>query len=294
MCRRFLVCLLFLGLSPAQAFAAVEVAVSIKPLQLITQTIVGDRGSVLSLMPAQSSPHHFTLSPSDRLAIESSDLIIYVGEELETEFDSVMMQLKTDKNILRLLDLANLLRLNLAGEPVQGTLKGNQRFDPHIWLNTQNVLTIAEEIRDRLVDIDPEGQMAFNANYNQFAKRVISLKTQWQQRLQTSPRTSYMVFHNAFAYFEFEFGLEHVLTMVEDSEVPPGARQMLKVRQSIYDLNPSCLLLDAAANEALISTLMSKQTVTMVQIDLLGANLAEGEGYEHLMENLVNGFSLCL
>ena len=64
--------------------------VSIKPLQLITESILGSEGTVTSLLTGDMSPHHFSLTPSDRIAIDRADLVLFVGEELETQLHDIL------------------------------------------------------------------------------------------------------------------------------------------------------------------------------------------------------------
>lgn len=293
---RSLLCLLCnlvaLGL-PLNAVAEVNVLVTIKPLQLLTEAIIGDKGRVSTLMSADSSPHHYTLSPADRIAIEAADLIIYIGEELETQFDSVMGQLRSRQNILKILDLQSLERLSLKPGEVDTDGRDSQRFDPHIWLDTDNASIIAATIRDQLSIIDNTHASEYAENFNRFNNTLNDLENQWQAKLQSTEVRSYLVYHDAFGYFETQFGLSHQLVMVEDPEMQPGMRQILSVRETITEIQPVCLFIDESARAATINTMLSGYKINTVQLDLLGKRLTDMEGYEQLMENLVNDFINC-
>lgn len=292
MIRSFLCIFAALVAAPNTA-AEVNVLVTIKPLQLIAEAIIGDAGTVATLMPAGSSPHHYTLSPADRVAIEAADLIIYVGEELETQLDSIMRQLEAKKNILKMLNLESLERLSLI--PGEGIKDGMDipRFDPHIWLNTDNATTMAAAIRDQLAVIDSTQASEFADNFNRFNNSLIDLESQWQQSIQSIELEPYLVYHNAFSYFETQFGLGHRLVLVNDPEIQPGIRQILNVRKALTEIQPVCLFIDESASRATINTMLSGYKINMVQLDLLGKKLTETEGYEQLMENLINDFIHC-
>jgi zinc transport system substrate-binding protein len=103
----------------------------------------------------------------------------------------------------------------------------------------------------------------------------------------------YLVYHDAFGYFEKQFGLGHDLTLVEDPEISPGIRQIMTVRAAITDISPSCLFIDESANQATINTMLSGYDINQVSLDLLGKRLVETESYETLMENLVFDFINC-
>ena len=67
------------------AAAEVNVTTSIRPLQLIAQAIIEDRGTVRAVTNAQDSAHGFTLTPSDRLNFETADLLLWISPEFEVQ-----------------------------------------------------------------------------------------------------------------------------------------------------------------------------------------------------------------
>jgi len=73
------VTLLLTALLSTGSYADVNVVTTIKPLQLIAQAVIKDHGSVSSIVDPQQSPHHFSLSPSDRIALARADLAVWIG-----------------------------------------------------------------------------------------------------------------------------------------------------------------------------------------------------------------------
>ena len=64
--------------------SAANVVTSIKPLELLVKAVAGDSVQVSTLVPAGSSPHNYTMKPSQRRALEQADAIFWVGPEMET------------------------------------------------------------------------------------------------------------------------------------------------------------------------------------------------------------------
>ncbi|MBL4729432.1 MAG: zinc ABC transporter substrate-binding protein, partial [Gammaproteobacteria bacterium] len=56
-----------------------SIVTTIKPLQMIAEAVVQEYGSVSSIVDAQQSPHHFTVSPSDRIALARADMTVWIG-----------------------------------------------------------------------------------------------------------------------------------------------------------------------------------------------------------------------
>ncbi|HBM48647.1 MAG TPA: ABC transporter substrate-binding protein, partial [Marinobacter sp.] len=64
--------------------SAANVVTSIKPLELLVKAVAGDSVQVSTLVPPGSSPHNYTMKPSQRRALEQADAIFWVGPEMET------------------------------------------------------------------------------------------------------------------------------------------------------------------------------------------------------------------
>jgi zinc transport system substrate-binding protein len=278
--------LLILALLPAPRLSAeVNLVVSIKPLQLIAEALLGSSGNVRVLVPESGSPHHYTMTPSDRLALENADLIVYVGEQLETELHAAIEGLGREPSVLRLLDAAGIeTRL----------LSDSDRVDPHIWLHGGNGLSIAAAIRDRLKAIEGSLEQQLDIRYRQLEQQLVAAGVGWQARIGALPALPYAVYHDAIGYFETQFDRRHSLALVEDPEVQPGIRRLMEVRRSIAGKQPVCLFTDITARQSTIDTLFADHPVRQQQLDLMGDRLAAGATYASLLDGLVNDFSSCL
>jgi len=286
--------LILLNLIPVATIGQVQVVVSIKPLQLIAESLLGDGGTVTTLLPGDRSPHHYSITPADRFAIADAKLVIYTGEELETQLHSILERVKPAEQVLRLLSLENLILLSLGEEQTAaGTTHSHGRYDPHVWLSPANGGLIALAIADRLGAADPENA----ENYYDRARRLVAelalQESSWRQRLLQTAGQPYIVYHDAFSYFEGFFELQHALSLVADPEVQPGIRQILEVRSAIDQLQPVCLLAEPFANQATIDTMLDGYSLSVARLDILGRNLTEGQGYIQLLNSVINQFYEC-
>jgi len=263
---------------------SVNVVVSIKPLQLIARQIVAGVGQVKALVPASGSPHHYVMAPSDRLALESADLVVYVGAQLETELHEVLQNLEADTRILELTASAAISpRFLVTGIP-----------DPHIWLDSDNGLAIAAEFRDTLGDLFPGIAAQLAANYRQLEMQLEATGGAWRARMNELPVFNYAVYHDAIGYFEDQVGRRNVLVLVDDPEIAPGIRHILNVRRAIAEKQPVCLFVDTTSRQPVIDTLFRNVTVRQVELDLMGEHLDPGDGYPQLLLNLAEDFAACL
>lgn len=284
MTRVVLKLLAFLLVIPP-AYGKIDVVVSIKPLQLLASAVLGDGGEVAVLVPPTGSPHHYTMTPSDRLALESADLLVYVGEPLETELHGIMRGLASDRPVLELLQLPGLTRRQLPG---------SASLDPHIWLDSRNGLLIAAALRDRFMALDPDQASHWAANYAALEQELLTAESAWEDRLSQLPATPYAVYHDAIGYFEARYDLDHAVVLVDDPELQPGIRHLIRVREDIARLRPACLFTDVTSRQNTIETLFASQQVRQQRLDLLGDQLEADEGYPQLLGNLADDMIGCL
>ena len=83
--QRLLMCLI-ISVTAFPLYAQVEVLTSIRPLGLLAEAVVGDHGAVNVLLPKGASAHHYQLGYSDRKSLNEADLVLWIGENLETFF----------------------------------------------------------------------------------------------------------------------------------------------------------------------------------------------------------------
>ncbi|MEC8079866.1 MAG: zinc ABC transporter substrate-binding protein, partial [Pseudomonadota bacterium] len=81
------------------AFAQTQVVTSIKPVSMIVTAIGGDEVKVEQLVNNQASPHDYAMRPSDLRKLDQADLVVWVGESLETFLEKPLANLSSKKDI---------------------------------------------------------------------------------------------------------------------------------------------------------------------------------------------------
>jgi len=265
----------------------IRIVTTIKPLQLIAQAIVEGEGSVVTLLPNHQSPHHYALTPSDRLTLAEADLLVWVGPALESFLISVMENLSQSKQLITAMALPDLVVHDY----------GASQIDPHFWLDPGNALILAETIRDVVSEIDGPNAARYTQNLERFRQQIAQLDSVSRSMLMAIQAQPYAVYHNAYQYLESYFDFQHDLALVEDPEVPPGMRAMLATREALARLQPVCLFTDEETNESVVNTLLAGQEIQRSVLDPLGYTVAvdgvDSNGYVSLIENLLLTMSAC-
>lgn len=282
-------CLLLWGLIIPKSWADVSITTTIRPLQLIAQTILQDHGRVTAIIDASQSPHHYSMSPADRVALADADMLLWIGPTFETYLADFFERPDNASKTLTISELENLTRHEItAGQ-----------LDTHLWLDSGNAVLIAELIAQEAGELDAEHADAFRQNLSQFKAGIVELNRELEQSLSASAGNAYAVYHNAYQYFEKQFGLQHQFAMLSDPEIQPGIQQLIAVRERFEEDRPRCLLLEPDSNLELVATALGGHQLTTVTIDLLGHRVDSGQsgnksGYIQLMKNIAEDLKNCL
>lgn len=289
------------------ALAQARVVSSITPLQMIAHAITDGISEPAVLIPSSQSYHHFVLRPSTVRVLNDADLFIWVGPELETYLSGAVSQLSRQKAVVQVLSLPSLV-VHHARDPEDdseilipddGLHAGHQHkhgtmIDPHVWLDTRNAVLIARAIAAELSRIDPGYAPQYRENLERFETLLGQLNNEIAADLRMPEQAQYAVYHNAFQYFERQYGLDHDLVFVASEEMQPGVRHMLTVRRAIEARPLLCLLEDVTTQAATVQTLLGGNELLRVKADTLGQNLSPGPmAYIYLIDNLAGAFRQC-
>ncbi|MFL2840722.1 MAG: metal ABC transporter solute-binding protein, Zn/Mn family [Pseudohongiellaceae bacterium] len=269
------------------ANAQPTVSASIKPLQLIAAAITsGDIGERTHIAPgliigSAQDPHHPFLRPSERGTLDEADILLWVGSQLET-------------GLADLIEPASSVVINAYELTQERGLSVEGDVDPHIWLSTRNARVIAETLTQELMILDVENRQFYSSNLATFLSSLDLLDAQINTSLEGLKQIPFGVYHNAFSYYEKQYGLTHVANYTEGEELQPGIRKVLEVRESLEVNDVSCLLLEPSNNPEEIAQLMSKD-MKLVSIDILGFNYATNStGYRDFMTDITESIKKCL
>ncbi len=101
-----------------------RVLTSIKPLQLIIASLIAEGDQLELLMDSASSPHSYTIKPSDARKIRRADVIVWVGEDLESNLVKVLGNfnaLKNNSSTVEIMELMVLLEKLIKGQSAQNS-----------------------------------------------------------------------------------------------------------------------------------------------------------------------------
>ncbi|MDP6706083.1 MAG: zinc ABC transporter substrate-binding protein [Alphaproteobacteria bacterium] len=292
-----------LTITTAVEAAAPKVVVTVPPLHSLTALVMAGRGEPALLLPGGASPHVYVLKPSDARKLARADIVIRVGESLETFLEKPLVGLAAEARVITLADEAGLRRLPVrqggvwekADEAAAEHDHHEGGVDPHLWLDPRNAQAIIAIVAAALSRADPEGAETYAQNARAAAERISALESELQARLGPVRERPYVVFHDAYQYFERSFALNAVGAVAVSPERPPGARRLLEIRAKIRADGAACVFSEPQYRPRLVETIVEGTGAKTAVLDPLGAALAPGpEAYFGLMRNLAAALAACL
>jgi len=172
---------------------------------------------------------------------------------------------------------------------------GHGEVDPHTWLDPQNAQSFVHEIEEHLAEIDPKNAKRYSANASSLMKKLESLTQEINDDLKPVRGRGYVVFHDAYQYFEKRFGVSAIGSITVSPEVMPGAERMTELREKVKSLDATCVFSEPQFEPKLVATVIENTNAGSGVLDPLGASIKEGpELYFTLIRNLAKSLKDCL
>lgn len=168
-------------------------------------------------------------------------------------------------------------------------------FDAHIWLDPMNAKAMVHEIEEVLTEIDPENAAKYEANAEAVMAKLDGLMTEVSAELEPVHEKGFIVFHDAYQYFEKRFDVTAAGSITISPEVMPGAERITEIRGKVKDLGAACVFAEPQFEPKLISTVVEGTDAKSGVLDPLGAGLEDGpELYFDLIRNMSTSIKTCL
>lgn len=324
--------LALLPLLSAQAAAEPKVVASIKPVHALVASVMEGVGTPDLIVGGAASPHAYALKPSQARALENADLIFWIGHELESFLVKPVETIGSKARAVELIDSDGVTQLPFReGGPFEerahvkhaddhdghgdekhqehaeghGDHEGEQHeehshdhaggFDAHLWLDPLNAKVFVKTIGEALSDTDPENASTYAANVAKTNQKLDALMEEVNSTLAPVRGKQFIVFHDAYQYFEKRFDMVAAGSVTVNPEVRPSAERVAAIRDKVQELRAACAFSEPQFDGQLIDVAIEGSEARTAALDPLGATLNDGpELYFDLIRNLATSMRDCL
>lgn len=308
-----------------QVSAAPDVYASVKPVHSLVAAVMRDVGDPHIIVDGAGSPHAYSLKPSQARGLERADVIFWVGPGFETFLKKPIAVLGSKAEVIELSASAGLLKLGLreggAFEPHdegahdEGSPDGHDAhdhadearpgsdhdatehgpFDMHLWLDPQNAKSFVVRIERALSLADPANAPTYRANAKTVLARLDALALELASTLRPVKDKPFIVFHDAYQYFESRFGIRAAGSISVSPETIPGAERIMEIRTKVRQMGATCVFAEPQFEPKLVSVVLEGAEARYAVLDPLGAAIRNGPDlYFTVLRSMADTIATCL
>ena len=270
--------------------------------------------------------HSYEPTPQDIIAIQNSDLFIYVGGENDAWVEDILESMPDNgRKTLKLVDCVD----TVEEEHVEGMKEERghdhdeddaeheereveheedeadheehgqeethyvHEIDEHVWTSPLNAVKIVEQIKEELCEIDSENASDYEENAEAYVAQLKELDQEFQDVVDHSKR-KLMIFGDRFPfrYFAEAYGLDYYAAFSGcASDTEPSAATMAFLINKVQDENIKTVLKMELSNENIAKAIAEATNADVKEFyschNLTAEQFADGETYLSLMEKNV-------
>ena len=294
---------------------APRVVASIKPIHSLVAAVMEGVGTPDLIVKGAASPHTYSMKPSDASALQSADVVFWAGDDLEAFLVKPVATLATTAKVVELVDAPGLARLpfreggpfeahedgtetKAEAEPEAGGHEAHHHHgatDMHFWLDPENAKAMTAAIETTLAAADPAHAGAYAANAARLEIRLDGLTETIGAQLEPVRGKPFIVFHDAYQYFEKRFGVVAAGSITVSPEQIPGVQRVAAIQAKVKSLGATCVFAEPQFEPKLVSVVTENTDARAGILDPEGAALTDGpQLYFQLIENLATSLEACL
>ena len=294
-----------------------NIMASFYPMYDFAVKVGGDKVEVTNMVPAGTEPHDWEPAATDIKNLEDADVFIYNGAGMEHWTEDVLDSLENkDLKVveasegLTLLegkeeeeetDAADSTSESSSDEDTSGedsstdseasdedTSDSEIVYDPHVWLNPLNAKTEMENIKNALVEADPDNKDYYEQNYETYAEKFDQLDQEYKDGLSDTKSKDLITSHEAFGYLCQEYGLNQVGVEGLSPDSEPDASRMDEIIKFAKENNVKTIffeeLVSPKVSETIADEIGAKTAVLNPIEGLTDDEISAGEDYFSVME----------
>ena len=297
-----------------------RVAADIAPVHSLVSRVMQGVGTPDLIIAPGASPHEYSLRPSEARALSEADLVFWVGEDLTPWMENAISTLAAGADVTALLDLEGVEKLPFRDAAIFGDdghdhveghdhAEGHSKeaehehdhdhdhgeVDAHAWLSPANALVWLDAIAMRLSAADPDNAAVYEANAEAGKDELRALSTEVDAILEPVRGRPFVVFHDAYQYFERSFDIPSAGAISISDATDPSPARIAALQEEVARIGVVCVLAEPQFNRALVDTVGDGLQVRSAVLDPLGVGIEPGpELYPTLIRDLATALAGCL
>jgi len=273
-----------------------HIIATIFPVFDFARNVGGDKVVVKMLLPPSTDAHNYELKPEEILKISKADLFLYINLEMEQWAHKALQNASVKTNMLPV--EAGKGVTMLPSEEVHGDMDQENhhisKFDPHIWLDFDNVVKMVDNITAAFIEKDSANSDYYRNNAEEYKSKLLALDKRYLSEL-TGCRNKVVMHagHRAFAYLCNRYGIKYFSTHTVSSDSEPEPQKIITFIRQINNSGTGYIYFEDLSAPRLAEVIAEETGAELLKLNnahnISKKQLAEGISFLDLMEeNLAN------
>ena len=306
---RFLTTCFAILLLSLPAFASPKVIASIMPVHSIVANVMGNLGTPELLFSGKNSEHTASLSPEQISNLAKADVVFMIGGGLEHKLGQISgTEAVNGKKFVSLAAAPDIKVLKIRGggafeaddDEALPAITDDQygfalKYNPHIWLDPENAKAMTKEVAAQLSKVDPPNAATYSANATAYLISLDQLETEITAATKSLRTKPFIVFHDAYPYFESRFSLQAVGSISDASAAAPSAKRLKEIKDKLEQTKALCVFREPQFDTKYVNVVLEDSNARQGVLDAVGYDLTPGpRAYAQILRNLATSAKACL
>ena len=287
--KSYICLLLSLGLT-FSSFAQKRIVATASMIADMAKNIVGDKCIVECIVPIGGDPHIFQPTPLAARMASNADLILKNGLTFEGWLNELIENSGTSAEIV----------LVTEGVDAITSLIYENASDPHAWMDAENGIIYAENIKNALIRMDPENSSYYEANFNKYKDELIQLDLYIQREINKIPQKQRVLItsHDAFQYYGIKYGLQLESILGTSTDAQEQTSDILRVNKVIRETGVPAVFVESTVNPKMLTQIAKDNKIQIggkLYADSIGEEDSPANSYINMLKYntdiIVNGLT---
>lgn len=275
----------------------IEIYTTVFPLKSFAEQIGGDSVDASTIYPKGVDVHTYEPTQKEMIDFAEGDLFIYTSDAFDPVADSIKNAVGEHSEFLPAAD--NIAEDDLmahdhehdAHEEHDHEHEGHDHgsTDPHVWLDPVLAQSMAEQIKDKLIELNPDEASTYEENYETLAADLADLDAEFNQLTADPLRESVYISHESIGYLADRYHFEQVAINGLNNDTP-SQQDLTDIVDSIEEQNIKYILHEQNVTSSITDTIQSSTDTEPLEfhnLSVLTDEDDEGSTYQSIMrENI--------
>ncbi len=227
------------------------VTTTIAQIEDAVKNIGGDHVEVQSLMGPGVDPHLYKASQSDISKLQDADIIFYNGLHLEGKMLEIFEKMNKEKPTYAIAD-------SIPKDQLRKDQEDNTAMDPHVWFDIDLWTIALEQVKEGLIELDPDHKEDYEKNAEEYLAELEELKEYAQGELESIPDEQRLLVtaHDAFNYFGAKYDMEVMGLQGLSTDSEFGLADVQELVNTLVDRNIKAVFVESSISEDSINAVI--------------------------------------